>query len=52
MAFEETLRVELIKAYISEYGREAWDRKTDAEKSDTLHSLLVSFLGAARKHSK
>ncbi len=49
MTFEETLRVMLIKTYIDAYGFEAWDGKSDAEKTETLHELLGSFLAAARK---
>lgn len=49
MTFEETLKRELIKAYIEAYGAESWTAKTDVEKSETLHDLLVAFLRAGRK---
>ena len=49
MKFEETLRTELIKAYISEYGETAWASKTEQEKSETLHELLGSFLAVAAR---
>lgn len=47
--FEETLRVELIKAYIETYGADAWNNKTETEKSETLHKLLGSFLTVAKR---
>ena len=49
MNFEETLKQELIKAYISEYGREAWESQTADERQTTLHELLGSFLTVARR---
>ena len=47
-AFEETMKTELIKAYTEAYGAEAWESKTETEKSETLHDLLMSFLNAHR----
>jgi len=47
--FEKVLKNELIKAYVEAYGAQAWESKTDAEKSETLHELLGSFLAVARR---
>ena len=49
MTFEETLRIELIKAYINEYGETAWTSKTEEEKGKTLHELLGSLLAVAAR---
>jgi len=49
MAFEKILKQELIKVYVEEYGADSWTMKTAEEKSETLHELLIAFLGAARK---
>ena len=38
----------LIEVYVEEYGAESWERKTAAEKSETLHQLLMAFLNAAK----
>lgn len=50
MTFEQILAQELIKAYVSEYGADAWNNKTEEEKSATLHELLGSFLTLAKRH--
>ena len=52
MSFEEVLKVELIKTFIGTYGANAWNTKTDAEKSETLHDLLMSFLKVAATRSQ
>ena len=52
MSFEEVLRVELIKTFIGAYGEDAWNAKTDAEKNETLHDLLMSFLRVTTKRSQ
>ena len=52
MSFEEVLRVELIKTFIGAYGEDAWNAKTDAEKSETLHDLLMSFMKVAATRSQ
>lgn len=50
--FAETMRVELIKAYIAEYGFESWQGKSEEEKSATLHELLGSFLTVAKRRAQ
>lgn len=50
MTFEQVLAQELIKAYVNEYGADAWNGKSDEEKSATLHELLGSFLTVAKRH--
>ena len=49
MTFEQVMKQALIEAYISEYGAEAWNNQTEAEKSETLHKLLGSFLTVAKR---
>lgn len=46
--FVEAMRKVLIDVYIQAYGKESWDRQTSAEKSETLHQLLMAFLNAAK----
>jgi len=45
--FTKIMETELIRAYTDEYGVDAWESKSDSEKSETLHSLLMSFLSVA-----
>lgn len=47
--FEQTMKEELIKAYVEEYGPEAWNTKTETEKTITLHELFTSFLTVAKR---
>ena len=49
MTFEQILAQELIKAYVSEYGADAWNSNSEEEKSATLHELLGSFLTVAKR---
>ena len=49
MRFEETLRNELIKAYVETFGLDSWNNKNEIEKSETLHELLGSFLAVAKQ---
>ena len=49
MTFEQVLAQELIKAFVSEYGADAWNSKSEEEKSATLHELLGSFLTVAKR---
>ena len=49
MNFTETLKEELIKIYVEEYGQTAWTNKSEAEKSQTLNELFGSFLTVAKR---
>lgn len=42
--FEKAMANALIQAYVNAYGEEAWESKTEEEKTETLHNLLGSFL--------
>lgn len=49
MTFKETLRTELIKAYIENYGADRWNNMTEEERTETLGQLLGSFLTVAKR---
>ena len=49
--FLTALEEQLITCYTDAYGAAAWTEKTDAEKAETLHALLASFIGACWKHT-
>ena len=42
--FEKGMANALIQAYVNAYGEEAWESKTEEEKTEILHNLLGSFL--------
>lgn len=50
--FTRVFERELIKAYVEEYGQEAWDRQSDEEQGQTLHELLYSFLTVTKKRAE
>jgi hypothetical protein len=46
--FMRVFEKQMIKAYVDEYGKDAWESKSDEEQSELLHELITSFLTVAK----